>query len=209
MHQRLYTPFTGTGKSMVKVWSPWWCYRKVGKKYIMKKWLPSWMRKSSKVPCISQPHSPATQVSTSVEQRHSDLQTSTGCPQTYSWATDVLPTQGSWKVAGTFAKIRSMKKMQLSHCKNKRGEGWGESRGNYAFIPKFNLILIFCLGDCYFLVCRTSKRGDKGRMSVIFAITVHKSCALLAPRKLFPFCFSFILLIERNSESFVRFFVAY
>lgn len=46
-------------------------------------------------------------------------------------------------------------------------------------------------------------------MSVIFAITVHKSCALLARRKLFPFCFSFILLIERNSESFVRFFVAY
>ena len=46
-------------------------------------------------------------------------------------------------------------------------------------------------------------------MSVIAAITVHKSCALIVSRRLFPVCYSHNMLIERNSQLFIGFLVAY
>ena len=46
-------------------------------------------------------------------------------------------------------------------------------------------------------------------MSVIAAITVYKSCALIVPRRLFPICYSHTMLIERNSQSFIGFLMAY
>ena len=46
-------------------------------------------------------------------------------------------------------------------------------------------------------------------MSVIAAITVHKSYALIVPRRLFSICYSHTMLIERNSQSFIGFLGAY
>ena len=144
------------------------------------------MRKSRKFPWILQPHSPATWAST-LYRRHIVISRPLQAVLKYTAGPQMLPDTGLPRGGWDTCWDKEPKKDAIVPQPKERERS--QSRRSYAFIPKFNLA--FCPGN------------------LLFSRSVHKSCALIVPKKLFPICYSHTLSIERNSESFIRFLVAY